>query len=143
MNGSFDRSSFMRDVDAMFVRVEGQINEIVEKWKSKVVEHLVIATPGPGNQWPTTAYIATGRLRAGWNFGVDPPAMTPLMGISGAEDGDDRAGATISKVGLQVSASGLLPVTYYWNEVGYALYVHEGLGNHAKIGPGRSRNGWR
>lgn len=135
MSGSFDHSSFIRDVDAMFVRVEAQIDQIVEVWKAKVAEYLVITTPGPGNQYYTTEYIATGRLRAGYSYSLDAPSGVTLMGISGREDGDDRASATIARLKGEIQVEGLVAISYLWNDVGYGVYVHEGIGNHVHIGP--------
>lgn len=129
------QSSFVREVRAMINGAKDDIHEIVKVWQLKVMTRLVIETPGPGNQYYLTEYIATGRLRGGWNFGAEAPPGVPLMGITGREDGEDRAQSTISRVGLEITGAGLLPTSFLWNEVGYGAYVHEGIGNHAHIGP--------
>lgn len=136
MSGSNDLGSFIRQVRAMINKAEEQIEEIIKVWQLKVATRLVLETPGPGNQWPRTEYIATGRLRAGWNFSVqDPPSGVPLMGLTGEEDGDQYASRTVAKIGIALSSAALGPVAYLWNEVGYGVYVHEGLGGHLHIGP--------
>jgi len=116
-------------VRKMFEEAEEDIRDITEIYVDNVVEDMVKNTPGPGNQWPETEYIAVGRLRGGWVGGDNPPSTVGRM-IGGPldEDGD----ATVSAVMATFTLDGTWSV---WNEVGYSYYVFHGLGNHAHIGP--------
>lgn len=129
---SDDLGAFLTKTNAMFDRAKGDNEEIVKVWMLKVATRLVLTTPGPGLQWPTTEYIATGRLRAGWNYGFSAPETVGSHG-DGGEDLDGKS--TIATMGAEISARGFQAVTFMWNAVGYGLYVHEGIGNHAHIGP--------
>lgn len=130
---SDDLNTFLRKVDAMFDAAEENVEEIVKVWRLKIIARLVLDTPGPGNQYEHTEYIAVGRLRAGWQFGFEAPSSTPLMGSTGQED--ITGAATMGRLGLEMGAAGIVPTSYIWNDVGYGWYVHEGLENHAHIGP--------
>ena len=129
-----DLNGFIRDVNLMFNDLDEQIEEICLAWIEEVTDYLVGDTPGPGNQFYHTRYIATGRLRQGYQFGLNPPASVPFYGHTGAEDQDDRATATRARLKAQLHVLGLQPTIYIWNEVGYGVWVHEGLESHAHIG---------
>jgi hypothetical protein len=130
-----DQSRYIFAVEAMFNDAMDEIEGIVLRWKFGVVDELVIDTPGPGNQYDATEYIATGRLRAGYQWSTgSPPATVPALGRTGAEDGDQYAAATRLRLKAAMKASGAFSSGALYNEVGYGLYVHEGLENHAHIG---------
>ena len=113
----------------MFGEAEERILDITEIYVDNVVEDVVKNTAGPGNQYPETEYIATGRLRAGWQGGENPPStVSRTIGGPFDEDGD----ATVSAVMATFKLEGKWSI---WNEVGYSYYVFHGLGNHAHIGP--------
>jgi hypothetical protein len=122
-------------VRAMFNRLEGQIEDIIQVWTMKFTRRLVLDTPGPGNQWDATEYIAVGRLRMGWTWGFHPPASVLREGLSGAEDHSQYGVAAQAKLTAQFAAMGVHPLVYLWNDVGYGVWVHEGIGTHSHIGP--------
>lgn len=131
---SDDLRTFQIKLDRMFDAAEKQVDQAVKVWRLRVFNLLLLNTPGPGNQWPGTDYIATGRLRAGWRFGLNPPSSVPLSG-SGDTDYSEKGAATAARLMAEVGVHGREPVTYVWNEVGYGWYVHEGLEGHEHIGP--------
>lgn len=129
---SFELGEYMQRVDAMFDQVEGDFERVGQEFIVAATEMLVETTPGPGLQYEDTEYIATGRLRAGWTFGTNPPGS-----VSQDEGGpyDDRGIRTVARIRAQVFSTPLQTVTFVWNDVAYAYYVHYGLGNHSHIGP--------
>jgi hypothetical protein len=127
------RSDFRQKTESMFDGIEQQLKDIAKVAQVKVVTELVIETWGPGKQWPTTEYQAVGRLRAGWRWGSQPPPAMP----SNATDGPYDLGhgqQTIGPLSLKIFQEDLQPVTWAWNDVTYAMAVHEGLGGNSKIG---------
>lgn len=113
----------------MFGEAEERIRDIAEIYVDNVVEDVVQNTVGPGNQWPETEYIATGRMRGGWRGGDEAPANVSRM------DGgpyDEAGDATVASVMATFTLDGKWQI---WNEVAYFYYVAHGLGNHAHIGP--------
>ncbi len=64
---------YLQKVEAMFEGVTGDVERIGKEFIAIAGERLVLNTPGPGLQYALTEYIATGRLRAGWSFGSNPP----------------------------------------------------------------------
>lgn len=125
-------SAYIQKVDAMFSRATGDLERIAMEFINAAAEMLVETTPGPGLQYEETEYIATGRLRAGWSFGLNPPAT-----VSKEEGGpfDDRGIRTKAMLRAAIFSNGPQRISFLWNDVGYAYYVHYGLGNHAHIGP--------
>lgn len=132
------RNDFMFQVQAMLDEAFDDIERVVGIWQGKIVDYLVIAndgTPGPGNQYEATEYIATGRLRAGWQFTTgSPPGNVPKMGVTGAEDGDQYAASTRGRLKAEMHAAGIQAISFLYNEVGYGYWVHEGIETHAHIG---------
>jgi hypothetical protein len=124
---------YIRKINAMFDKADKQIDQTVKIWRLKIITRLILNTPGPGNQYSGTDYIAVGRLRAGWQFGFEAPASTPLMGDTGEED--ITGATTVSRLAVEMGASGIVASSYVWNSVGYGWYVHEGLESHSHIGP--------
>lgn len=125
-------SEYIQKVEAMFSRASGDIERIAMEFIAAAGEMLIASTPGPGLQYDQTEYIATGRLRAGWVFGLNPPGT-----VSQDEGGpyDDRGIRTMARLRAQIFASGAQRISFLWNDVAYAYYVHYGLENHEHIGP--------
>lgn len=129
----FSMPVYISKVNAMFDRAEGDLTRIGEEFIAAAAEMLVTTTPGPNLQDPETEYIATGRLRAGWQFGMNPPGS-----VSRQTGGpyDEEGIGTIRQLRLAIFVTGLQRVSFLWNEVAYGYYVHQGLGNHyERIGP--------
>lgn len=124
-------SQFIFKTNAMFDRADAYLENIGHEFIMAAAERLIRTTPGPGLQDDQTEYIATGRLRGGWTFGLNPPSS-----VSRDTGGpyEDRGTALLANIRLQVFATPLQDISFLWNEVAYAYYVHEGLGNHIKIG---------
>lgn len=116
----------------MFDKVEGDIERIAKEFIAAAAERLVEETPGPSLQYEYTEYIATGRLRAGWVFGEAVPAS--VSRVEGGPYDEDGIG-TIRELRVAIFATKLQRISFVWNEVGYAYYVHYGLENHEHIGP--------
>lgn len=125
-------SRYMEDVNAMFSLANGDLERIAMEFIAAAGDMLVDMTPGPGLQFPQTLYIATGRLRAGWQFGLMAPAT-----VSRDDGGpyEDRGNATKARLRAQIFTNGAQRISFLWNEVAYAYYVAYGLGNHEHIGP--------
>lgn len=125
-------SRYMEDVNAMFSGVVGDLEQIAMEFIAAAGEMLVEMTPGPGLQYPQTLYIATGRLRGGWQFGLMAPSS-----VSRDDGGpyEDRGNATKDRLRAQIFTTGAQRISFLWNEVAYAYYVHYGLENHEHIGP--------
>lgn len=123
---------YINQVNAMFAGVTGDLERIGMEFVAAAAEQLIDTTPGPGLQDAQTEYIATGRLRGGWQFGLIPPGS-----VSRDTGGpyEDRGNATKARLRQAIFTTGLQRIVFLWNDVGYAYYVHQGLGNHERIGP--------
>lgn len=132
MAKAFAISEFMRNVDVMFDKVEDDFFRIGEEFIAAAAEKLVMTTPGPNLQDDATEYIATGRLRAGWHFGLQAPSS-----VSREEGGpyDEEGIGTISQLRRAIFSTGAQRISFLWNDVAYGYYVHQGEGNHLRIGP--------
>lgn len=118
---------------AQFALLEKQLATIGQQFIGDLAEHLVVDTPGPGLQTPGTEYVATGRLRAGWRWGAAQGEATNWTDGPYTDDGGD----VVDAIRSEVKASAVLPVSYLWNDVGYAVLVHDGLGRHKAPRPWR------
>ena len=130
---SDDRRTYQAKVDRMFAVFRDQIDDITKVYQLKVASAVIRATYGPGNQWHGTPYEATGRLRAGWRWGDEPPP--PRAGISEGGPFDPDGSATSASISLRILQAEWRPAVWLWNNVGYAWLVHEGKGGHSHIGP--------
>lgn len=128
-------SAYISQVDVMFDGVVGDLERIGQEFVNAAAEQLVETTPGPDLQYELTEYIATGRLRAGWHFGTTTPPATATRDEGGPYDISRSGGATKARLRQQIFSNGLQKIVFLWNEVAYALYVHDGQGNHQHIGP--------
>ena len=122
---------YLQRVEAMFEGVTGDVERIGKEFIAIAGERLVLNTPGPGLQYALTEYIATGRLRAGWSFGSNPPDS-----VSQFEGGpyDDRGIRTSARIRAEIFSIPLQPESFIWNDVAYAVDVHYGRGAHEHIG---------
>lgn len=127
-------SAYIQNVDAMFAEVKDQYEEIGKLFIVVALEELVQNTPGPDLQYAGTDYIATGRLRAGWNYSENPPLTTGET-FGGPYDTSRGGQLTITRVSGDILSAALPREVALWNEVGYGYYVHYGLENHTHIGP--------
>jgi len=127
-----DLAGYIRKVDVMFDRAEARLENIAKTWMVYVVEDLLESTYGPGNQYDQTQYIATGRLRAGWQYGMAAPATASRMtGGPYDETGEETA----ARIATQIRQAPLPATAVVYNEVGYAILIHYGLEGHEHIGP--------
>jgi hypothetical protein len=131
-------AEFARKTRRMIELHKAQQWAVVREWTFSIATRLVKQTPGPqeadtAGQYPLTEYVATGRLRAGWDAGPHAPAFVPLMGVHHLED--PRGDATVANMkGKIVESLKFEPVLCLWNWVGYGWWVHEGLERHEHIG---------
>lgn len=133
---SDDLESFLRKTDAMFAKVETQTRAIAQRWMMKCSAKLVLMTMGPENQWPTTEYIALGRLRAGYTWGLSAPAVTPINRLRAETDWTGDGAPTRAKLDAELRALGLHAEMFLYNVVGYGWYPHYGEGRgHKDFGP--------
>ena len=128
-----DPNTFRRKTDAMFDEVERQLRDIAKVWQMKVATRLVIESWGPGKQVPETEYQAVGRLRAGWQFSFDPPPPIATKDKDGPFDYGSGS-ASAGRISLEIATGGFAKTTYVWNDVSYAMAVHEGWGGNKKYG---------
>lgn len=130
---SDDPREYARKVEQMIAEVEAQVTDIAKAWQIKVVTALVLNTPGPGNQWPNTPYVASGRLRGGWNWTDEAPPASASRREGGPYD--ESGEATAGKMTLAILSADLPAQAWAYNEVAYGWLVHEGKGGHEGIGP--------
>lgn len=128
-------SQYVFNVRAMFNRVREQRDRAVRSWCMKCHRQLVLETYGPGNQWPETEYIAVGRLRMGWTWGLEAPPTVPLNKKRPITDWTQNGDAAVAKLDAEFEAIGIQAHLVLYNVVGYGWYVHEGMGSHKMIGP--------
>jgi hypothetical protein len=125
---SDDFDQFMRDTNAMFDRVEDQVEKIHHIFILKMAWRVIDTTPGFGNQDPAdTPYIPTGQLRGGWNLQSEPGGETSKY------DGGPRSDygvETMARVSAQLDRFELKGDLYLVNDIAYGYIVHWGLGRH-------------
>ncbi|AKU43435.1 hypothetical protein CPT_Sansa31 [Caulobacter phage Sansa] len=126
-------ADYIRKVNAMFDRADRFIYTVAREWIIECVQDLAYNTPGPGLQYDQTQYIATGRLRGGWNYATFPPPATASRFDGGPYD--ETGDETVARVRAAVYALDLPASPSLWNDVAYGFDVHFGLGNHEHIGP--------
>jgi hypothetical protein len=126
-------SAYVQQVKAMFDKAERQVQNIAREWIVEMAQDLSYNTPGPGLQYDKTLYIATGRLRGGWNYATHPAPAT----VGRFEGGpyDETGDETVAAIRRAVYALDLPPSPTLWNDVAYGFDVHYGQGNHEHIGP--------
>ena len=123
-------SRFRDQTRAMIAGAKQQVTATATQFVEEVVTDLVDSTPGPGLQYEQTEYIASGRLRGGYQAGESAPARASRFTGGPYEDRGDE---TVAR--LMVSFKPLPAKISIWNEVAYAYWVYHGLQNLAHIGP--------
>lgn len=132
---SDDLATFTSKLDAMLARIETQTAAITERWLMKCHARIVLLTMGPGNQWPETEYIAVGRLRQGYTWGLEAPASVPINRDRPLTDETQYGDETVARLDAELLELGVQPQLMLYNVVGYGWYVHWGEGTHSHIGP--------
>lgn len=124
-------ADFISKTNAMFARVKSQQLDIVREWMISLTVKLLADTPGPGNQMPgDTKYDATGRLRGGWSFSLQPTPTETDRYKGGPYDQSDGGITTASVIADRVREMPMVPFAAIWNDVAYGYIVHESLGRH-------------
>ncbi len=124
-------AAFAAKNKAQFAQLEARLNDAGRRFIGDLAARLVETTPGPGLQVAGTEYIATGRLRAGWRWGEDHGEATNWSDGPYTEDG----GEIIAEIRASVAGAPVPAISYLWNNVAYAVLVHDGRGRHKEPRP--------
>lgn len=124
-------SQFQLKAAAMFAAAQSKTDQIVKTWMIQFVRAVVAETPGPGNQVPADSlYIATGRLRAAWQW-TSGPAPGEVDRKEGGPYDDSSDGLSTQNLLIdQIFTTSFVSEISLYNDVLYAYIVHEGMGHH-------------
>lgn len=124
-------SQFATKNKAMFDACKASRDQVVRTWMMQFVIYILPNTRGPGYQMPaSTDYLATGRLRGGyqWTEGDAPSTASRMDG--GPYDESGGGSSTRDRLLDELQTFQMAGVISLWNDVGYGWLVHEGRGRH-------------